>query len=349
MKGDFSLLDRIPLGAFAVSRDYTVLYWNLCMEGWTDMPASEAVGVDLRELFPAFRHHSVSSRLETVLRGGPPVVFSYQLHGNLFPRRQASMLPRVRQTMASALPAMGGMLFTVEDRTDVAAKSREAGRELARREAVEKELRQAVAEKEMLMRELKHRVKNNLAMVQSLIGLESSSLEDGPARERLNDLEARVNSIASLHDSLYQSGSGSGSDVEADTYLASIGEHIFSAFGGTAGGPSLELALERMSLPAERIIYFGLAVNELLTNALKHGGTRVALSLARLPGTGIEVTVRDDGPGFPTPIPMRDESLGLRLVATLAEQMGGSFEYAGADGGFFRLVAPETAPEAGVQ
>ena len=180
MKDEFSLLDQIPLGAFAVSPDYAVLYWNLCMEGWTDIPASEAVGVDLRELFPALREPSVSRRLETVLRGGPPVVFSYQLHGNFFPRRQPTTLQRVRQTMASFLPSMGGILFTVEDRTDIAAKSREAGRELARRVAVEKELRETVAEKEMLMRELKHRVKNNLAMVQSLIGLESLPSRTAP-------------------------------------------------------------------------------------------------------------------------------------------------------------------------
>jgi two-component sensor histidine kinase len=341
MKDDYFLLDRIPLGAFVISRDSKVLYWNLCMEGWTDVPASEAVGVGLGELFPAFRDPSVSSRLQTVLDGGPPVVFSYQLHGNLFPRRQATPLPRVRQSMACALPSKGGILFTVEDRTDIAAKSREAEREIAKRKEVEKELRQAVAEKEMLMRELKHRVKNNLAMVQSLIGLESSSLEDGPARERLNDLEARVNSIASLHDSIHESGSGA--HIEADIYLRSIGEHIFAAFGGTQGGPRLEVALEPLSLPSEQILFLGLAVNELLTNALKYGGKKVRLSLARLPGTSIDVTVRDDGPGFPMPLAMRDDALGLRLVAMLAEQLGGSFEYDGARGGFFRLAVPESA------
>ena len=151
-----------------------------------------------------------------------------------------------------------------------------------------------------------------------------------------------MNSIASLHDSLYQSGSGS--EIEADAYLASIGEHIFAAFGGPHGGPHggprLDLSLESMTLPPERILYLGLAANELLTNALKHGGKRIALSLARTSGASIEVTVRDDGPGFPTPIPVREESLGLRLVETLAEQLGGSFEYAGSDGGFFRLLVP---------
>jgi two-component sensor histidine kinase len=345
---DYSLLDRIPLGAFVISSDYRILSWNLCMEGWTDIRGSEAVGRDLRELFPKFRDSAIASRIETVLKGGPPIVLSYQLHGDILPRRQPTLVPRLRQCMASALPSIGGALFSVEDRTDIAARSREARIELTRREAVERELRRAVDEKEMLMRELKHRIKNNLNMVQSLIGLESSFLPAGPARERLDDLEARVNSIASLYDNLYQSRAGS--EVAADEYLSSIALHLFSAFAGTPDGPSLALELEKLQLPADGILYLGLAVNELLTNAIKYGGKRIALSLASDQGGVVEVTVRDDGRGFPTPIPMKPESLGLRLVMMLADQMGGSLETDGSDGGLFRLrMPPACASSRGLQ
>jgi two-component sensor histidine kinase len=338
MKDSFSLLDSIPMGAFVVSREYTVLYWNLCMEEWTELRASEAVGRDLRVLYPKLRDKSISSRLETVFGGGPPVILSYQLHGDLFPTRRSSLVPRVRQCVASAMPGIDGALFTVEDRTDIAAKSREASEELARREAVERELRAAIEERDTLMRELNHRVKNNLHMVQSLIGLESSALDDGPARERLVDLEARVNSIASLHESLYKLDAGS--EIRADEYLASIAERLFSALSGKPGQPRLELRLAALSLPSERILYLGLAVNELLTNAIKYGGPRISLSLAALPEGGIEARVADDGPGFPTPIPMRHDALGLRLVEMFAKQMDGSFEADGSSGGSFRLLLP---------
>jgi len=342
MNEGFPLLDSIPIGAFAISRDFRILAWNPCMEAWTDLPREEAMGRDLRDLFPRFRDGVLQGRLETVLAGGPPVVLSYQLHGDIFPRRQPTLVPRVRQCTASALPGNGGALFAVEDRTDIAAKSREARQELERREAVERDLRKAIAEREMLMRELSHRVKNNLNMVQSLIGLESSTLPEGQARDRLDAIESRVNAIAALHDNLY--GFKEGGDIAADDYLASIARHLFSAFGGTAGGPVLELDLDRVAMSPDRIVYLGLAVNELITNAIKYGGKRIGLSLKARPEGHSEVTVTDDGPGFRTPLPLRDDSLGLRLVMMLADQVGGSLEIDGSGGGTFRLRLPARAP-----
>ena len=190
----------------------------------------------------------------------------------------------------------------------------------------------------MLMREMHHRVKNNLHMVQSLISLETSSLPEGSAKDWLAALEARVNSIAELHDSL--SHQKPGSEIAADEYLASICEHIFSALAATPGGPSLRLELEELSLPSDQILYLGLAVNELITNAVKYGGKRITLSLARAPGGGIEVCVKDDGPGFETLKPPRADSLGLRLVESLTGQMGGSLEADGSSGGLFRMRIP---------
>ncbi len=334
----FALLDSMPIGAFSIAGDYTILYWNLCMEGWTDIRREEAVGRDLRDLLPRFRDPAISSRLATLFAGGPPVVLSYQLHGDLFPRKQATLVPRVRQCTASALPSKGGALFAVEDRTDIAAKSLQAQLEIGRREKVEQDLRLAIAEKETLMHELSHRIKNNLNMVLSFISLESSSLADGPARERMDALESRIHSIAALHNSLFRQKSGS--DLPLDEYLASIAEHLFAAFSGTDSGARLELNLESLAIPQESVLYLGLCVNELLTNAIKYGGKHIDLAVASLPEGGLEVSVRDDGPGFTTPIPMREDSLGLRLVTTLAQQMGGTLEAEGSQGGLFRLRLP---------
>ena len=338
MRADLAALDSIPIGAFAVSRGYEILFWNLCMEGWTDIGRGEAMGRDLRDLFPGFRNPAIESRLQTVFDGGPPAVFSYQLHGDLLPKRRPALVPRFRQCTASPLAAAGDALFTVEDRTDIAAKSREVRSELARREAVERDLRATVAEREMLMRELNHRVKNSFNMVLSLIDLELSSLPEGEARKRLVDLEARVNSIAALHGSLYRAKEGV--EVALDEYLAALAQRLFSAFTGKPGGPDLELVLERVVMSRDEAIYLGLAVNELLTNAIKYGEGRVTLGLVREKGGGISVTVRDEGPGFTTPIPMRQDAMGLRLVEMLAAQVGGVFEMDGSGGGFFALRLP---------
>ncbi len=295
MSVDLAILDSIPIGVFAVSRGYEILSWNLCMEGWTDVGRAEALGRDLRDLFPGFRDPSISRRLRTVFDGGPPAVFSYQLHGDLLPKRDRGLVPRVRQCTASALPEAGAALFTIEDRTDIAAKSNEARSELARREAVERDLRAAVAEREMLMRELDHRVKNSFNMVLSLVDLELSSLPEGESKTRLLDLEARVNSIAAIHGSLYRAQEGA--EVALDEYLAELAQRLFSAFGGKAGGPGLALELGRVSVPRDDAVYIGLAVNELLTNSIKYGAGRVTLGLERLADGRLELRVRDEGPG----------------------------------------------------
>lgn len=338
MSEDFSLLDRVPIGAFVLDSDCSILFWNLCMESWTYLDKGDVLGKDIRALFPRFGETAIAARLKTVFAGGPPVILSYQLHGDLLPSRQTTLVPRVRQCVASFLPSMGGILFVVEDRTDIAAKSREARFEMERREAVETELRRALEQKDMLMRELNHRVKNNLAMVQNLISLESSSLPEGDTKDLFAALEARINSISTLHDSLYRQKAGT--DIRADQYLASICAHLTSAFAGTAGGPEIEFSLEPLSLPSDKILYLGLAVNELMTNSLKYGGKRISLSLSAMAGGGVEISLRDDGPGFATPIQMRPDSLGLRLVDLLVEQLKGSFEARGDKGAFFRLRLP---------
>jgi two-component sensor histidine kinase len=339
MEEVFGILDRLPIGAFAVGADMRIAFWNHTMEAWTDIAAAEALGRGLNELFPGFGAPAIAKRLATVLEGGPPVVLSYQLHGNLFPKRRPSLVPRARQCAVSALPAIRGALFAVEDRTDVAAKSLEAREEIERRQETERELRTAIAEKDMLMREMNHRVMNNLNMTQSLISLGISSIEPGPPRDFLLALEARINSIAALHEAL--SKANTETELRADEYLAAIVDHLRGAFADARGsGAAVELELEPVTVPTKTALYLGLAANELVTNAFKYGGKRVRVALSHGEEGGLALTVSDDGPGFAGPIVPRPESLGLRMITMFVEQMGGEFSSRGDSGARFRIVLP---------
>ncbi|MEI6877216.1 MAG: histidine kinase dimerization/phosphoacceptor domain -containing protein, partial [Spirochaetota bacterium] len=196
---DLGILEMLPVGLFAVDRDWRITLWNRSLADWTGIAASSALGRGLSSVLPRMGERLYMSRLESVMAGGPPVVFSYQIHVDLFPVANDHGLRRSRYCTASALPDARGVLFTVEDRTEVAALVREARAEVRRRREVEEALRAALVTKAMLVREASHRVKNNLGMIVSLIGLEAERAGSEAARGFLVDLETRIDSISLIH------------------------------------------------------------------------------------------------------------------------------------------------------
>lgn len=329
-RGD-PILDRLPSGLFAIDQDWRVRIWNATIASWTSLDAEDSIGRDLRLLLPSLAETRYSSRLETLLAGGPPVVFSYELNSEIFAERREGPRARRLRTVATSLPE-GGILFTVEDRTEVAALLREARREVERRKAVEGELRAAIEAKEMLIREVSHRVKNNLAMIVSLIDMESSTLDEGKLREKFEDLEARIESIAFIHELLYKSDLGA--DIRLDEYLHSLGESIMTTFLPEGSPAALEFELAPLSIDIDTTLYLGLIVAELLTNSLKYAIAPRSRGLIKLSSRidgegGLELIVADDGPGFKAAKALgapRGPGLGRGLISLLVRELGGSFE-----------------------
>lgn len=201
MSADFSILDRMPVGALVVARDMTIRYWNPCMEDWTGIKRTETAGRRLTEFYPVLAEKRYEARFSSVFDQGTPVILTYRLHGNLFPNRDASCMERVYHTSVTCMDFDERLaLFTVEDRTEVSNRIKEAREELGRRVETEKLLRAALEEKNVLFREIHHRVKNNLNTIISLINLQTDSIDDEPTRAHLLDLESRIQSFSLLHE-----------------------------------------------------------------------------------------------------------------------------------------------------
>jgi two-component sensor histidine kinase len=201
----------------------------------------------------------------------------------------------------------------------------------------------AVAEKELLLREIHHRVKNNLQITSSLIQLQSRKFTDPEVRRAFDQTQQRLRSISLVHDVLYHENTAARVDV--GVYLRELTQEIATGHGAAERGIAVTVQAEPVVLSPGQVTPLGLCLAEVLTNVFKHAfpdepGTIAVL--AREVGQEVEVIVRDDGRGFDGADP-RKGSLGLMLISVLARQLGGRFSFTSDAGTTFQLVFPKRA------
>jgi PAS domain S-box-containing protein len=185
-------------------------------------------------------------------------------------------------------------------------------------------------EKEVLLGEIHHRVKNNLQVVQSLLKMRARLLPAGAVRTAIDTTVERVNAMALVHERLYQMPDLAG--LPLSRYLQDLFCGVIASSSLKAGQVRLELETDDISLTLDRAIPFGLLMNELVSNSLKHAfpngrcGT-VAIAVHRIPGAA-RVIVKDNGRGLPENFDAGScPSMGLKLAASLAPQLGGKLEF----------------------
>lgn len=185
-------------------------------------------------------------------------------------------------------------------------------------------------EKEMLLREIHHRVKNNLQVVQSLLKMRARLLPPGESREAFDTTVERVSAMALLHERLYQTPDLSG--LPLSNYVRDLFRDVVASNSPEPGQIRLELDADDIRLNIEFGVPFGLLMNELLCNSLKHafpGGRKgtISVSVHRV-SNGVQIAVEDDGCGLPENFnPAASASMGLKLAASLARQLGGALEF----------------------
>ncbi len=202
--------------------------------------------------------------------------------------------------------------------------------DVTERKRADDALRASLREKEALLKETHHRVKNNLALIASLMRLEAGRSHEAETKAALKEMQARIHSVALLNQTLYQSGSYS--RVDLTNYLKLVATQLFRAQAPDDGAVRLVLEFGDVEVETAQAIPCGLLVNELMTNSLKHafpggrGGT-LSISLGRRPDGRVTVSVGDTGVGLPADFAMRQRtSLGLQLVGDLTKQLRGTLE-----------------------
>ena len=216
------------------------------------------------------------------------------------------------------------------------------------RKHAEDQIKAQLQEKEVLLREIHHRVKNNLQIISSLLHLQSKKVNQDEARDLFTESQARIRSMALIHERLYQSDDLAQVDFAA--YLDGLTEHLFRSYATRSDVVSREIDAQGGSLSVDRAIPCGLIVNELVTNALQHAfpdgqaGT-IQVGYKESDGHG-ELTVADDGVGADADLDADTGSLGLQLVRGLVQQLGGELTIDRTAGLRFTITVPlsSTAP-----
>jgi PAS domain S-box-containing protein len=328
-EANYSALVEQAHDGVIIVQDETVKFANRAV--------SEACGYSIEELLgmPLFKYVAPESVQKVKkyhlmrLRGEPvPHVYEISVFCKKGDIKEAEVSAAIIQY--EGRPAVMGILRDITERKRTLA-----------------ELRKSLAEKELLMREIHHRVKNNFQIISSLLMLQSDYVKDPHYMAMLYDSRNRIKSMALVHEKLYQAKDVS--RVDFKSYIDTLARELFNSSVDFKGRVILKLDVDEVALPIDIAVPCGLVINELLTNAIKHAfpdGRRgsVGISLHKNSDT-VELEIFDDGAGIEPGMDIREGgTLGLKLVTSIVEnQLGGSIAVDLKNGTRFslRFTAPE--------
>ncbi|MBI2957760.1 MAG: GAF domain-containing protein, partial [Chloroflexi bacterium] len=214
--------------------------------------------------------------------------------------------------------------------TSQAAISLENARLIDDMKNADDQIKKSLKEKEVLLKEIHHRVKNNLQIIHSMLNLQLPYLKDQVAIEPFKESQNRIYSMALIHEKLYQSESLA--RIDLSEYIRSLTDNLFVSYGATTVRPLI--SIENVPLDIDTVIPCALIINELVSNSLKHafpepwkaGGRagEIGIDLHRNGGGQLVLTVSDNGVGLPQGFQIQEcKSLGLKLVSGLVKQLRG--------------------------
>jgi len=312
------LIETMDEGAVILSSEATILYCNRSFAQILQISLHQLTGSTITEYIAAQDREQFDTLHRRVFAGKP-----IRTEINLLSAHK-SKIPSLISLRTFSMDGLDTVCMVVTDLTE------------------QKEKDASLAEKEILLKEIHHRVKNNMQVISSLVDLQADEVKDDAVRGIFQDIIYRVRSMAMVHEKLYQAADLS--RVDFADYAQSLLQYLWRAQGAANGGFQLELELESILMPVNAAVPCGLILNELFSNALKHAfrgreGGRVTVRL-REDGAGrARLDVCDDGVGFPAGFDWRSApSLGLRLVQMLARQLHAAVELESANGTTFTIT-----------
>ncbi len=304
--------DRIPVAMIVVNQRGEITRLNQLAETTFGYSSEELIGQTVEKLIPP-RYHGVHPAYrngflaETNAR---PMGAGRDLSGL---RKDGSEFP-VEIGINPVQTGEGPMVLSVI-------------LDLSERKQSEKRIQDALQQKELLLREVHHRVKNNLQVIHSLLDLQALKSEDKAVAGMLRESQNRIRSMSLIHQTLYQSQNFA--RVDFQRFLNELLPRLTEAYGTTAGQVKIEIRAHEVSLPINEAIPCGLIVNELVSNALKHGfdshqsGT-ITVAIRQDEHNEVALSISNDGKHIPEDFDLlQTGSLGLQLVQLLTRQLHG--------------------------
>jgi len=338
--GGFSLVAWRGLGKdvtdLRLRRDHPLLRW-LAREGKV-LTAHE---IDIQPQFKALW----GEEKEDLERLGAELFVPLRVKGDLV--GLFAFGPKLAEVMCSRDEKI--TLATLSNQAAIAIENARlyeaAQREITERKRAEEQIKASLKEKEVLLKEIHHRVKNNLQAISSLLYLQSKNIVDERTLEMFQDGRNRVRSMALVHERLYQSGDLA--RVDFAEYTQSLANSLFRSYGVNSNIIKLKINVDGVFLGIDTAIPCGLIINELVSNSLKHAFPNgregeIRIELCSDNDGQFTLMVSDNGVGFPENLDFRNtKSLGLQLVNTLVAQLEGTVELDRSGETAFRITFTE--------
>jgi len=307
-----------------------VTSWNTGAEKIFGYSAGEMIGTSMVRLIPGDQEDDERLILESVKRGETVDQFE------TVRRTKDGRLIDVSVTASPIRDAAGQIIGVSKAAANISRRKRAEedlrtlNAELERRVSERTtQLAASLAEKEVLLQEIHHRVKNNLQVVCGLLQLQAGQTNDPTVRALLKESESRVKSMALVHQTLYQSDLA---NIDFGHYAAKLTSTLFRSYNIDPSRIALTLDAADAKVSADIAVPCGLIINELITNALKYafpegGPGEVRVALCREDDGSLALSVSDNGVGFPPGLDFgKGSTLGLKLVFNLVDQLGGVIE-----------------------
>jgi PAS domain S-box-containing protein len=351
---DFSdrLINSSIDGIFAFNRKLELTRWNPGMERMSGIMKHDTRGKTLREIIPSFFRDGEEEYFRNTLKGNRIVARGkklkdkqskkeYYVEAQYSPiydkdgevvgglavlhdsTQRKAALDKLEQTKAQ-LEEM------VKERTkELSVANEELKKEIAQRKLAQDQINESLKEKIVLLREIHHRVKNNLQIVSSLLNLQAGYITDKKILEVFKESQTRIRSMALIHEKLYQSRDLD--KINFSDYIHSLIKDLFRSYQSQANKVNIKSETGQIFLEIDQAILCGLIVNELVSNAIKHAfiGREKGEIIVKLleDNNNYQIIVKDNGIGFPEDIDIQNtDSLGLQLVTSLTSQMLGDIE-----------------------
>jgi len=304
--------------------DGTILSWNPGAEKIYGYSAHNVIGKKLRLLIPDDHPNELSCILEKIRNG--EIIHHFET-------------VRVRKDGKSIDVSL--TISPIKDSSGRIIGASTIARDITERKKTEKQLQKSLEEKDMLMKEIHHRVKNNLMVLSSLLNLQSKFIKDEVALDVFRESQNRAKTMAIIHEKLYRS-----SDlkrIDFGEYIRDLSNLLFRTYTTDSSRNRLNLNVEDVMLDVDISIPLGLILNELLSNSLKYAFPddrkgEITVEFYHKKDDRLSLIVKDNGVGFPENIDFKKtESLGLQLVNMLTEQVNGEVQLKRKDGTKFKI------------
>ena len=320
----FDLYDIAPVGYFTIDESGLILQANLTGATMLGVTRDQLIERPFARFVARKDQDSFYFHFRQLLKTQNPQVGTVKLVGNdglEFHAELNSVAVRDKETQIN--------------------QCRTAVSDITARARAEERIQESLQEKEVLLKEIHHRVRNNLQVISSLLDFQADAADDERVRAAFRDSQQRIHSIARIHERLYRSEDLARIDMAG--YIQDLAADLKQSYG--AWGVTFEIEVGDEKLDIELAIPFGLIINELVTNAVKHafpagrsGEIRIALRSLRSVNGNLEMVISDNGVGLPAKVdPHNPGTIGLTVVNLLTRQLDGRMQVDRRDGTAFKL------------